>query len=163
MLRPSFEKPPGSDFGMQRSIDMLGFSSRFAPRESGRKRQCGPRWAVALSALALLGACSNGPVHDAPPLFGTAALHPPPKPGDSISHTQMCECKACDPASCCEGPDDDDAPPKTCGDSYDFSANPGCGGLSVKSCSSRCAREVWRVRVGQDCGARRPDSCCTAG
>ena len=115
-------------------------------------------WLAVISAL--LPGCSNPPVTNGP-LFGTGVFHPPPKPGDSISHTQMCECKACDPGSCCDGPDDD-APPKSCGESYDFS-DPACGGLVIQSCSSRCTRQVWRVHSGENCASKRPSSCCTAG
>ena len=112
-------------------------------------------WACSASA------CSPPPARNAP-LLGTGVFHPPPKPGDSISHTQMCECKVCDPANCCDGPEDD-APPTECGDSYDFSANPTCGGISVRSCTSRCSREIWRVRAGAACAEKRPASCCRAG
>jgi hypothetical protein len=68
----------------------------------------------------------------------------------------------CDPANCCDGPDDDPAPTK-CGDSYDFSANPECGGISVRSCTSRCTQQVWRVHAGASCAEKRPESCCPAG
>ena len=115
-----------------------------------------------LIALSAIGSACSGPAHDTAPLFGTGVFHPPPKPGDSIAHSQMCECKTCDPANCCDGPADD-APPATCGDSYDFSASDSCGGLSVKSCSSRCTRQIWRVRSAQDCAEKRPASCCHAG
>jgi hypothetical protein len=115
-----------------------------------------------LVSLAAIGSACGGPAHDTGPLFGTGVFHPPPKPGDSIAHSQMCECKTCDPANCCDGPDDD-APPAQCGDSYDFSASDSCGGLSVKSCSSRCTRQIWRVRSGQDCAEKRPVGCCHAG
>ena len=117
-----------------------------------------------ISAVVLIpvaSACSP-PAQDPRPLFGSGVLHPPPKPGDSISHSQMCECKTCNPAACCEGPDED-APPTTCGDSYDFTSNPSCGGLAVKSCASRCTEQVWRVRSGQSCTDKRPASCCQAG
>lgn len=113
-------------------------------------------WALSSSA------CSAPPPSNAP-LFGTGTFHPPPKPGDSISHTQMCACKSCDPVGCCEGPDDDEPAPTKCGDSYDFSANPECGGISVRSCTSRCTQEIWRVRAGSDCSEKRPQSCCQAG
>jgi hypothetical protein len=131
--------------------------SRFDRRTLGR--------AVVLSLLTWafgVSACSAPSAPNAP-LFGTGVFHPPPKPGDSISHTQMCECKVCDPANCCDGPDDD-APPAACsGDSYDFTSNPACGGLAVKSCTSRCTREIWRVRAGTPCDEKRPQTCCRAG
>jgi hypothetical protein len=113
--------------------------------------------------LLVASACSAPPAPSAP-LFGTGVLHPPPKPGDSISHTQMCECKVCDPDNCCDGPDDD-APKTDCShvDSYDFTANAACGGLAVRSCASRCTREIWRVHAGTSCADKRPESCCRAG
>ena len=114
-----------------------------------------------LALLTSAAACS-APQAPTESLFGTGLLHPPPKPGDSISHTQMCECKACDPSGCCDGPDDD-PPPRACGDSYDFSANDACGGLAVRSCEARCTRQVWRVHSGEACRTKRPASCCDAG
>lgn len=95
------------------------------------------------------------------PLFGSGMLHPPPKPGDSISHTQMCECQTCE-VGCCDGPEDD-AAPEACGEGGDFTLNATCQGLSVRSCVSRCMRQVWRVHEGEACRARRPSSCCPAG
>jgi len=112
-------------------------------------------------ASAIATGCSGPPVN-AGPLFGTGVFHPPPKVGDSITHTRLCECKACDPGDCCDGPEDD-APPTRCSDSYDFSANAECGGLSVRSCVSRCIRQVWRVHAGQACDSKRPANCCEAG
>ena len=114
---------------------------------------------IALTAITT--ACSGPPVSQGP-LFGTGVFHPPPKPGDSISQTRMCECKACEPSNCCDGPEDD-APPVSCGDSYDFTANEACGGLSVKSCASRCTRQIWRVHAGEECSSKRPQGCCEAG
>jgi len=124
------------------------------------------KWPTALTFgvstwLALATSCSARPVTNGP-VFGTGVFHPPPKPGDSISHTQMCECKACDPTACCDGPEDD-PPAKDCGDSYDFSANPSCGGIAVRSCTSRCTRQIWRVHTGESCSAKRPPTCCKAG
>jgi hypothetical protein len=114
-----------------------------------------------LLAWMLSASACGAPAPNNAPVFGTGVFHPPPKPGGSISHTQMCECKVCDPASCCDGPEDD--PPAThCGDSYDFSADSACG-ISVRSCASRCTREIWRVRAGAPCAEKRPQSCCQAG
>lgn len=116
---------------------------------------------AAIVLIPVASACS-GPARESGPLFGSGVFHPPPKPGDSISHSQMCACKTCNPSACCDGPEDD-APPTSCGDSYDFSSNPSCGGLAVKSCSSRCTQQVWRVQSGRDCAEKRPSSCCQAG
>jgi len=93
-------------------------------------------------------------------LFGTGVFHPPPKPGASISQTRMCECKACEPSNCCDGPDED-SPPEVCGSSYDFSQ--GSCGIQVRSCAARCTREVWRVNSAEACDTKRPLSCCQAG
>jgi len=114
---------------------------------------------VLLTLAMILAGCGT-PKASGSPLFGTGVFHPPPKPGASISQTRMCECKACEPSNCCDGPDDD-TPPATCRESYDFS-NPACG-ISIRSCASRCAREVWRVNNGEACDAKRPVSCCDAG
>ena len=111
---------------------------------------------------AILGGCASRPPLDQGPLFGTGVFHPPPKPGTSISQTRMCECKACEPRNCCDGPDEDDTPPASCGSSYDFSDNEWCG-TSIHSCTSRCAREVWRVSNSEACEVKRPASCCQAG
>ena len=35
-------------------------------------------------------------------------LRPPPKPGESITHTMMCRCQACEPTSCCRELDQED-------------------------------------------------------
>lgn len=114
---------------------------------------------VALTLVVTVAGCGSRPGVDGP-LFGTGVLHPPPKPGASISQTRMCECTACEPSNCCEGPEDEGTA-ATCGQGYDFS-DPACG-ISIRSCASRCAREVWRVKNGEDCAVRRPASCCGAG
>jgi|GEM_PF-2796495 len=114
---------------------------------------------ASLTLAFILAGCGSRPGVDGP-LFGTGEFHPPPKPGASISQTRMCECTACAPSNCCDGPEDD-APPATCRDSYDFS-DPACG-VAIRSCASRCAREVWRVKNSEECADKRPASCCGAG
>jgi hypothetical protein len=114
---------------------------------------------ASLTFCLIFAGCGGGAGVEGPQ-FGTGVLHPPPKPGASISQTRMCECTACAPKDCCDGPEDD-ALPATCRDSYDFS-DPACG-VSVRSCASRCAREVWRVKNGEECAAKRPASCCGRG
>jgi hypothetical protein len=158
MLQPSLEEQRVSNPLVQ------GLHPSFTVRVSrrGARMPIVLRGLSMLVALAAIGSGCSGPAHDTGPLFGIGVIHPPPKPGDSIAHSQMCECKTCDPVNCCDGPDDD-APPAQCGDSYDFSASDSCGGLSVKSCSSRCTRQIWRVRSAQDCAEKRPASCCHAG
>jgi hypothetical protein len=128
--------------------------------DSGQK-MLPPSFGISLFFSLILAACSAGPNVDERPLFGTGVFHPPPKPGASISQTRMCECKACEPSNCCDGPEED-APPATCQDSYDFGSNEACG-ISVRSCTSRCTRQVWRVNSAEACETRRPASCCQAG
>jgi hypothetical protein len=118
-----------------------------------------------MSGLFAIAAACRGPAVTNGPVFGTGVFHPPPKPGDSISHTLMCECKSCNPRDCCDGPEDEPATeslPNSCAESYDFSA-PGCAAPAIRSCASRCTRQVWRVHSGEDCAAKRPPSCCEAG
>lgn len=115
--------------------------------------------ALSLTLASVFTACASHP-HDNGPLFGTGILHPPPKPGASISQTRMCECQACAPRSCCEGPEDD-APSASCGQDG-FEGGDECT-ISVRSCVSRCIREVWRVNQGEDCASKQPESCCRAG
>ena len=44
-----------------------------------------------------------------------------------------------------------------CKDDYDFA--PECG-LTISSCSARCTRHVWRVKLAEDCAATTPLICC---
>ena len=120
------------------------------------------RWVcISLVFAAILAACGARPPTDGP-LFGTGVFHPPPKPGTSISQTRMCECNACEPSDCCDGPADDEPPPE-CSYAYEFAENDQACGISIRSCSSRCAREVWRVKSNEECADKRPASCCRAG
>src|SRR6478609_9084866 len=144
---------------------MLGMllSSQGARRCSCRikREMLSPCWlspCIPLIFAVILPSCGTRPPSEGP-LFGTGVFHPPPKPGASISQTRMCECKACEPSNCCDGPDEDDTPPASCGSSYDFSDNEWCG-TSIHSCTSRCAREVWRVSNSEACEVKRPASCC---
>ena len=138
--------------------------------QGGRRHSCRilhtemlfPLWRVLRILLVftvILPGCGSRPAVDRP-LFGTGVLHPPPKPGASISQTRMCECTACEPSSCCEGPQDDEPPPTCETNSYVFDSR--CE-PSIRSCASRCAREVWRVKTSEECAAKRPASCCQAG
>ena len=144
---------------MPPSLSGLSVSDRRVPNSSSFSGSL--RVVLTFAATSAIAAACNGPELSTGPLFGTGVFHPPPKIGDSISHTQMCECKSCNPSGCCDGPEDD-APTICGGDSYDFSAHPECG-TSVRSCASRCTREVWRVHVGQACDRKRPSNCCGAG
>jgi len=108
----------------------------------------------------ILPGCGTRPQSEGP-LFGTGVFHPPPKPGASISQTQMCECTACEPSNCCDGPEEGEAP--TCTPSADSNDEQVLCADSLRSCASRCAREVWRVKVGEECSSKRPAHCCRAG
>lgn len=106
----------------------------------------------AMVVLALLTfACASEP-----PQSSGAKPKPPPRPGSSITHSQMCSCKVCPNERCCRG-ETNEPEPETCKDSYDFS---GACGMAVQSCTGRCAQEVWRVRLDQSCDEKRPASCC---
>lgn len=119
------------------------------------------RSALVLSALGTCSAsCKTEGPHPAqpPPAF----FHPPPKPGQSITHTQQCECRACDPESCCQAAQTElsGAPPAECtrpGPDYVFSEE--CG-IRIQTCKPRCYSKVWRVAKGESCEASRPLICC---
>jgi hypothetical protein len=95
---------------------------------------------------------------------------PPPKPGSSISHTQLCECLSCEPKACCAGADEtqDDCDPDAIeeratedGVSIDFSAEEAAQcGIAIRTCTSQCAKKVWRVPLEVECDTRRPEDCC---
>lgn len=120
-----------------------------------------PRLGALLLVTHALAGCE--PARPPEPEFGTSprTLKAPPKPGSSITHTKLCECQTCEPRACCEGDlGEESAQDATCTDSYDFTKE-GCG-LSVSSCTSRCTRHVWRVRLTEDCEATTPPLCCSA-
>ena len=91
---------------------------------------------------------------------------PPPRPGSSISHTRMCECRACHPRACCGGADETQA---ECNldavtadaETMNFDVDEACG-IEVQSCTQRCTIEVWRVGANESCETRRPEECCMA-
>ncbi|MBI4701401.1 MAG: hypothetical protein HY744_09615 [Deltaproteobacteria bacterium] len=112
------------------------------------------RLMVALSAIAL-GCAGTGP--EPAPSRPAGLRRPPPKPGESITHTIMCTCKSCEPASCCQWKDERGEDAAGCSDGYDFSK---CEGLQVQSCASRCFEHRWRIRVEEACEATRPRQCC---
>jgi len=93
---------------------------------------------ISLTLTGISSGCGSGSrAHDGP-LFGTGVFHPPPKPGASISQTRMCDCQACAPRACCDGPEDD-APNASCGQNHDFTGYEDCT-ISIRSCASRCIR-----------------------
>lgn len=120
------------------------------------------RWSASLigvaAVLVLVGGCSeSGRATERLPQF----IKAPPKPGSSISHTRMCECHACSPRDCCQGADETELGDPSCGgtDDYDFTRSESCG-VTVRSCTTRCAREIWRVKAHEDCDVKRPSTCC---
>jgi len=89
----------------------------------------------------------------------TGTLHPPGPPGSSITGTQQCECRACDPASCCQAEQTENlsAADPECSHSYVFSDK--CG-IQVQTCTPRCYSHVWRIGKRESCAASRPLVCC---
>ncbi len=83
---------------------------------------------------------------------------PPPKPGESISHTMMCTCTHCEPTDCCRELEQEQQDTEKCADGYDFSK---CE-LAVNSCQSRCFQHRWRTRIETGCEKERPEECCHA-
>ena len=118
-----------------------------------------PRF-LALTALAawLAAACAGEP-GVARPQPWTGFFHPAPLPGASINGTKQCECRACDPTSCCgaEQTESDGPAPPECNTSYTFSEK--CG-ITVQTCTPRCYSHVWRVAKQESCGTSRPLVCC---
>ena len=116
---------------------------------------------LAALGVALLPMAGCEPASTPEPLFGNRTLKGPKKVGSSITHTKMCECQSCDPSECCGGDiGENNRSAPVCKDSYDFTKE-GCG-LEVSSCSARCSRHVWRVRLDQDCDKTTPLICCGA-
>jgi hypothetical protein len=110
-------------------------------------------------AACLAAGCASEPAQP-PPQPWTGFFHPPsPKPGGSITNTKQCECRACDPASCCgaEQTESTAAAPPECNKSYDF---PEKCGITVQTCTPRCYQHVWRVSKQESCDASRPLVCC---
>ena len=113
---------------------------------------------IALALVTLLGASCSGSErtleHAPRPRF----IKAPPKPGQSIN-TQMCECDTCSPRECCAGADETQVSDPSCNTDFDFTKNDACG-ISVRSCTTRCAKEIWRVKRNETCDSKRPASCC---
>lgn len=105
-----------------------------------------------------LGACAAD-AQSPPPAAWVGTFHPPGPPGSSITGTQQCECRACDPASCCHAEQTETSaePGPECNDSYTFSEK--CG-IQVQTCTPRCYSHVWRIGKRESCAASRPLVCC---
>jgi len=127
-----------------------------APQQRSARAWLGRLGLGSALAIALIIGC--GPPPTSPPAeLVTTRRHPPPKPGESITHTMMCSCTKCEPAHCCrELEQDQPEMQKNCADGYDFSK---CE-MAVSSCDSRCFQHRWRTRVEVGCEASRPDLCC---
>jgi hypothetical protein len=112
------------------------------------------------ATLLALAGCSGEPTP--PPQPWPGFFHPPPKPGQSITGTKQCECRACEPASCCSAEQTELSGPapaectKADGD-YVFSEE--CG-IRVETCTPRCYSKVWRVPKQESCEGSRPLVCC---
>lgn len=126
------------------------------PRTGGGYHGCVPRPSLVL--VLVLAACGPEP-SSAPPRPWTGFFHPPPKPGGSITNTQQCECRACDPSSCCSAEETEStaAASPECNQSYDFSDK--CG-ITVQTCTPRCYTHVWRIPKQESCSDSRPLACC---
>jgi hypothetical protein len=114
-----------------------------------------------LAGLALACACAGGPRPTSPsPQPWSGFFHPPShKPGGSITNWQQCDCRACDPSSCCGAEHTEStgaAAPECNANDYDFSE---CG-ITVQTCTPRCYSHVWRMPKHQSCSADRPLVCC---
>jgi hypothetical protein len=97
--------------------------------------------AVTLAAIVTVACAGRDPASPGRP--------PPPRlPGESITRSQLCTCKACSPSSCCED-EGLSAPDDT-----------GGMGLAVTSCEPRCRQEAWRVWDHETCDVKRPADCC---
>jgi hypothetical protein len=104
--------------------------------------------------------CTNEAAPSPPPQAWTGFFHPPGPPGGSITNTKQCECRACDPESCCsaektEGVGETGAECKS--DGYTFAD--GCG-ITIRTCTPRCYSHVWRVGNRESCSSSRPLVCC---
>jgi len=105
-------------------------------------------------------ACASEPSYAPPrPEAWRGFFHPAPLPGASINGTKQCQCRACDPASCCgaEQTESDGPAPAECNEGYDF---PEQCGIKVQTCTPRCYSQVWRVAKEESCATSRPLVCC---
>lgn len=107
-------------------------------------------------ALLVVG-CAGERAAEPAPWQGT--FHPPPKPGASITNTKQCECRACDPDSCCQAEQTEStaAPAADCNSSFEFPEH--CG-ITVQTCTPRCYSHVWRIGNGESCEFTKPLVCC---
>jgi hypothetical protein len=126
--------------------------------QRGRRRAIARGLVAQLLCIWLVASCSSRPPRQVDPAPFSGNLRPHPKPGESITNSELCACRACGRAACCQGPSDDAEGGCT---GTDFSA-PGCGGIAIESCVGRCYEEKWRVKRGESCDSKRPRICCAA-
>ena len=110
--------------------------------------QWGVSWWLAVGLLSVVACRQDGAQR------GPARI--PPKPGESITHSQMCTCRACEIPTCCRELEQDVPETTDCADGYDFSK---CE-LPVQSCTSRCFQHRWRIHVDESCEETKPGKCC---
>jgi len=118
----------------------------------------GARFVVRVWLVVGLGGCRGATASPMTPPAPSVERRAPPRPGESITHTRMCSCRACEPAACCR--DLERVAPEVergCSEGYDFSR---CT-TEVSSCSARCFLRRWRVRVEAGCDSARPRGCCS--
>lgn len=123
-----------------------------------------PRRLWALATL-LLGISVGAGCAADPPATGPESwkgfFHPAPLPGESIRNGKQCDCRACDPASCCgaEQTESTGALPPECNSSGNYEFSEKCG-ITVQTCTPRCYPHVWRVGKLESCSASKPLICC---
>lgn len=109
-------------------------------------------------------AASSGCAADAPatgPESWKGFFHPAPLPGESIRNGKQCECRACDPSSCCgaEQTENSGVTPAECNSLGNYEFSDKCG-ITVQTCTPRCYPHVWRVGKLESCSASKPLVCC---
>lgn len=104
--------------------------------------------------LALAAGCAT---HDLPmSTASSSGRAPPPKPGSSITHTQLCRCVACEDPACCTREAEGERETEQCRANEEGQIE--CG-LAMKSCG-RCQELAFRVSLSTTCEAKRPADCC---
>ncbi|HEX2875547.1 MAG TPA: hypothetical protein VHP33_30050 [Polyangiaceae bacterium] len=117
-------------------------------------------WALATLTVGVGAGCAADTPATGPQSW-TGFFHPAPLPGHSINNGKQCECRACDPSSCCgaEQTESSGASPPECNSSNSYEFSDKCG-ITVQTCTPRCYPHVWRVGKLESCSASRPLVCC---
>jgi hypothetical protein len=124
--------------------------------------RCVTRSLVPVLGAALLVSAGCGGEATPPPQPWKGFFHPPPKPGQSITGTKQCECRACEPESCCSAEQTElsgPAPAECTRADGDYVFSEECG-IRVETCTPRCYPKVWRVPKQESCEDSRPSVCC---